>query len=238
MKHLILFMLALMILAAPLTGVLAEETRGFDTSEACAQAVVNALIQMNMDAFLDCYAIPEVARQYNFEAVLGKYRLLTIGNMLLPPTSNVNVCCNEASLTDDLAIRVFGSAFILENSDAESLWGIVLKMEDRSMEEMTALVSGNDALTLLEFQRFADPSELNENYVNTIGQRVNWYCTMYSTQAWEETVAVLGYKEQTVYLPLALVQYSGKWLAMPVQPIASLLYGVPNFSLLITEDML
>ena len=136
MKHLILFMLALMILAAPLTGVLAEETRGFDTSEACAQAVVNALIQMNMVVFLDCYAIPEVARQYNFEAVLGKYRLLTIGNMLLPPTSNVNVCCNEARLTNDLAIRVFGSAFTLENSEAARLWGIVLKMEDRSVEDM------------------------------------------------------------------------------------------------------
>jgi len=238
MKHLILFMLALMILAAPLTGVLAEETRGFDTSEACAQAVVNALIQMNMVVFLDCYAIPEVARQYNFEAVLGKYRLLTIGNMLLPPTSNVNVCCNEARLTNDLAIRVFGSAFTLENSEAARLWGIVLKMEDRSVEDMTALVSRNDALTLLEFQRFTDPSELNEKYVKIMEQRIDWCCTMYNTQAWEETVAVLGYKEQTVYLPLALVQYNGKWLAMPVQPIASLLYGVPSFSLLITKDML
>ncbi len=238
MKRLCGFMVVVVLLVSSLTPGYALETRGFASPDACVQAVTDVLIQADADALLDCYAIGEVARAYDFEVALERLQAVQIGNALLPPTSALNIRYNEARLTHDLVNRMFGAAFLLANDDADSLWGRTIVLPQSGGEELTAMVNCGDVLTKLTVQGQREPSTMHDKYELALERQLPFYQALYGVDEWQETVVVLDLSGRTIYMPLALLRYGDTWLAGPVFPVIASMIGTPYYTLLIAEDML
>lgn len=238
MKRFSGFLLVVILLVCGIGPGFATETRGFATPDACVQAVADALIQADTDALLDCYAIGEAARAYDFKVALERLQAVQIGNTLLPPASALNIRYNEARLTYDLVNRMFGAAFLLANEDADALWGRTTMLKQSSVEELTAMANCSDVLTKLSVQGQIEPTTLHEKYEMALEKQLPFYQALYGGDEWRETVVVLDLSGRTIYMPLALVRYGDTWLAVPVSPVIASLLGIPHYTLLFAADML
>ncbi len=238
MKRFSGFLLVVILLVCGIGPGFATETRGFATPDACVQAVTDALIQADTDALLDCYAIGEAARAYDFKVALERLQAVQIGNTLLPPASALNIRYNEARLTYDLVNRMFGAAFLLANEDAHALWGRTTMLKQSSVEELTAMANCSDVLTKLSLQGQIEPTTLHEKYEMALEKQLPFYQALYGGDEWQETVVVLDLSGRTIYMPLALVRYGDTWLAVPVSPVIASLLGIPHYTLLFAADML
>lgn len=99
------------------------ELRGFDSVEACAKAVAEALISGDPEAFLNCYAIRETAGGFDLNANLEKVGSVGLRTVLLPPVNDFHVAYNEARLTNTLLTGVAFGSLALTNPDIKKLWG-------------------------------------------------------------------------------------------------------------------
>lgn len=212
-------------------------TRGFNTPEACAAAVAQALIGGDPQAFLECYSIPETAREFDQTAYARRYGSFVPGNALMQPADAFDIAFNEARFTAWLLQQVWGSGLTVTNPEANSLWGRVLTTVDYPDEERLALMRTGSGLSMLTVRGTASPSEWNDRYAEFFAKQESLY-DIYGMKNWQETVVLLDLQGRTVLMPLSLVQYDGGWLAAPFTPVISSILGIPAYSLLIPEDML
>lgn len=235
-------MLVCLLLCLALTGAAGaqEKARGFDTQEACANALVEALRSGDAEAFLNCYAIEETARNFNLTASVERIGALLLHNSLLEPSNDWSVALNKAKLTNDLLRALTNAGIVLSNAEAEPL--IVnprlITKKEYTPEQMVALAKMGDALSRLEYQGMIDPADLVPPYAKVF-EKQGYQFELYGMKAWQEKVLTLKLDGRTVYMALGFVRYDGGWLLKPTPgSVIGMIAGAPPQLLLVFEDLI
>lgn len=239
-KFLVLVCLLLTLCFVPAcTSATQKNTRGYDTQEACAQAVVEAMRKSDVDAFLNCYAIQETAQNFNLEAYVSQIGILALNNTLLQPSNPWSLACNKAKLTNELIRSLIYSSMVLSNPETSQ---VILDMKpitksNYTPEQMVTLAEIGNALTKLEYQGMKDPAQLCTRYAHSF-EISRYQFDAFGMKEWEEAVLVLNLDGHTVYMGLGFVRYEDGWLLKPSPAIISMVMGVPSLLLLVPEELL
>lgn len=213
-----------------------DAARGFDTPGACARAVADALAALDADAFLACFAIPEAARNADAFGYARKVGAFTPENFLRAPVNGMNIAANEANLTDSVMKLMLMGSYMLTKPSPEDAAKAMILLKDVADADVTALLQTTELLGNLRWKGEANPADLIPSYAEK-SANAGWRYTLYGFETWKETVALLDYEGETVYMPLGLVRLDGRWLAAPMVTIAAAMMNQTR-SLLVTEDML
>jgi hypothetical protein len=211
------------------------ELRGFDTLEACAKAVAQALISGNTDAFLNCFAIAETASGFDISAYFDRLGSVTLSHMLLPPVSDFNIAYNEAQLTNTLLMKVAYGSLLLSNPNIAKVWETFALKKDYSAAQIMELATPGDELSRLIYQKIMKPSDLSDEYEKARERGYGWNYSAHGAREWDETVILFQLDGRTIYLPLGLVRYRGGWLASPLRPIIANYLEIPTNMLFQSE---
>lgn len=229
------------VLAVLLTAASADE-RGFDTPEACAQALFAALQAQNTQALEECIAFDELATSFDFAAQAERLKAI-MGNLIscLPANSAFAVQYNRALLTRAWYARL--AAFGLRAADP-ALGALCdgYSHTSKSPEYDAALeAAGRDGLfnvfSVLEYKGIAYPAEIasvSEQYQSDKAQEnlrkamAVWQVDTYQELAILFTTSVdTAYTEGAQYsIPLRVIKIGGRWLADPEIPMLGILLGM------------
>ena len=223
------------------TAVTSDAPRGFATETECAKAVADALIAGDTQAFLDCHAISEMARAFDLAAYIEAYKTLSFNNLLMQPTSTLNVAYNEATLTQRLLRKFVGSCLLLNNEnpdDDDFISGLLLLPNEHTPEEMLAAADTGDALAGLVCTGIMQPDVTQDNYLRSFTRSTERNKLIYGMTELTETVVLLEKDGRTFWLPLSLVRYDSGWLVAEFAPVFALMNGMPSYTLLIDADTL
>lgn len=239
LRILAIWLLLAMVLPGAASGQ--EAPRGFDTQEACALAVAEAIRSGDTEAFLNCYAIEETARSYNLTAHVERLRALFLNNasMLMQPSNAWNVAYNRAKLTNDLLRSLTFSSIALSSPEGEKAVVSMAPVTEKNstIEQMVTMAEAGEVLSRLTYQRLIDPETLSQNYAKVF-EKQSYLFAVYGMKDWEEKVMILQLDGRTVYMAAGFVRYDGGWLLRPVTATIQMTMGVPSQLLLVSEDML
>lgn len=190
-----------------------ERTRGFDTPEACAQALVEALRAGDHNAFLACYAIPEIARSYNFEAFYearGYYKINS--GMFLPPTDSFSIAANESKLRQRVLDQLMLTNLFLDEDNFE--WHRSASIYEAPTEQLSKFLQKRMAWSNLKLQKMLDPSLMLSDY-SSIDHYYAEDHLIYGYKERKELVLVLDLDGQTLYTGGLFLRYDESWLMGP-----------------------
>ena len=229
------------------------ETRGFDTPTECAQAVFDALNKQDISAIEDCFAIPEMARLFDFqkycERLSAVYTSYTYTYM--PSTTELGIAYNEAYIRTRLyrlialssallADRVYGAKINSGETYSpldDDVYALIAFMESPSAME------GFGGLTLESIvtpDTIARVGELYNSELNTRNRVIQM--SMWLVEDNVELMLVTDssdnlLSDDKIVIPLRFVQIGGKWLADPTESNLRAMMGVPynNLFILLSE---
>jgi hypothetical protein len=246
-KKLCVIVCLLMLLCLMLTGALGTETeaRGFDTPEACAKAAVEALSKGDVEAFLDCFAIKEMARKFNLAVFYEKINYFAYGNTLLEPSDPFSIAFNESKLSQDLLVSLNKEARLLDIPDMESLLDSrPLSPKEYSAEQIVELMTLGDVLSKLNYTGIFPPIAVPEILARHSGahlmkaaEKSAWRLETYGVQGSNEQVVLLDMNGQGIFMPLCFVRYDGGWLISPIRSDISYFLGDGKRMLLVPRDL-
>ncbi|MGI6691014.1 MAG: DUF6273 domain-containing protein [Christensenellales bacterium] len=216
--------------------------RGFNTAEECAKAVAEALIAGDVQAFLDCYAIPEMARNFDHAAHIEAYRVTQLGWTLAQPSDDLAIAYNESYFVNDLLKRMISTNLVLKSNDKsvqEYASGMIIRVtKEQPPNELLEIANPGNALSRLVFQGTMTPDITNEQLLNNLKKQRARHQAIYGMTDITEIVVELELDSRAVYFPLTLVQYDGGWLAAPIVSAIGYLHGMPAYTLMMPTDML
>lgn len=221
--------LAFMLLAVPLSAP-AEAARGFDTPEACAEAVFDALNTMNTEEIENCFAFREMAERFDFRAFSLRIGAVTLPVSLLPANSEYNIEFNESRLKNNLYMRICFTSLVISNPDCSELIGKTTVVKDEeAFDSLLSIVAdpettnGFAELRLLDVidlgdvpsvgERFALPKMQENLQKNMAIYQVEEYRELAILAQWDRGTETLGTDQ--IVIPLRFVCIDGKWLADP-----------------------
>lgn len=215
--------------------------RGFNTAEECAKAAAEALIAGDIQAFLGCYAIPEMARNFDLAAQVEAYRMIQFGRFLMQPSDALAIAYNESYFVNDLLKRMISSSLMLKSND-ESLQkyasGIPITTKEHTLKELLEIANTDNVLSRLTYQGTKTPDFKNKDQLNNWKKAMARHKALYGMTDITEIIVTLELDSRTVYFPLTLAQYDGSWLAAPVVSIIANFYGMPAHTMMVPADML
>ena len=239
----LLLALPLLCLGTPARAQ-AEDARGYDTAEACAQAVFDALQASDMAALDDCFAFAEIARKYDYVKFAERLQAIAVSVSLLPAISPLNIAYNEAKLRSDFYRRLGFCTLRLNRNDLSAFLdsGMTLPATDGSYMDMLRLLgeaSTMDCWKGVSLLEIATPmylpdlaqkyySELNQK--NIIKQSIPWGFTEAT-----DLLLILGLNgsegktDTAAYvMPIQFLNNDGRWLASPIASNAALIMGIDS----------
>ena len=215
--------------------------RGFNTAEECAKAAAEALIAGDIQAFLGCYAIPEMARNFDLAAQVEAYRMIQFGRFLMQPSDALAIAYNESYFVNDLLKRMISSNLMLKSND-ESLQeyasGIPITTAEHTLKELLEIANTDNVLSRLTYQGTKTPDFENKDQLNNWKKMMARHKAFYGMTDITEIIVVLELDSRTIYFPLTLAQYDGSWLAAPVVSTIAYIYGMPAHVMIVPADML
>ena len=116
-KSLLCLVLVLFTALFPAASFARETARGFDTPQACAQAVFEALKTQDLDLMEACVAFDELAASFDYQAQADRLQAALGYSSFLPATDAFSCAFNAALLRRSWYVRV--TALILRASDLE-----------------------------------------------------------------------------------------------------------------------
>ena len=242
-SHWLALLLVLTLLCAGNTAqAQTENARGYETPEACAQAVFDALMAADIAALEDCFCFTEIARQYDYVKYAERLQAIVVAVSLLPATGPLNIAYNEAKLRSDFYRRL---AFTTLHLNREGLTafldsGTPLPSTDASYAEILRLLgeaSTMDCWKNLMLAEVATPEaipELAEKYYSDLNQKN----IAKQSAPWGFTKAVdlllmltpsepdSGADTVRLVMPIQFFQSDGRWLASPLASNAGLIMGL------------
>lgn len=246
MKKTLDILLVAALLLTPLCA-LADETRGFDAPEACAQAVYDALKAQDMAALDNCFAFAELARQFDFNAFCERIQAVMAAISLLPATGPINIAYNESKLRRDFLFRLSFSTLMLNRPELAETVGNGLVIAKKQEDYNDVLLMMNEAssmecwstLTLVKivtpayFPYLAQSFYSERNLSNIEKMLLPWGVSEY-----EELILILGLPASNevsgmglLVMPLQIIKVNGRWLANPNNSVVANLVGINSMSL-------
>ncbi len=245
-KKLLCLLLVAALLLTPLCA-LADETRGFDTPEACAQAVFDMLKAQDMAALDNCFAFAELARQFDFNAYCERIQAVMAAISLLPATGPINIAYNESKLRRDFLFRLSFSTLMLNRPELAETVGnglvvaktqeeydnVLLMMNEASSMECWSTLSLVKIVTPAYFPELAQSFYSERNLSNIQKMLLPWGVSEY-----EELILILGLpcgSEASgmglLVMPVQIIKVHGRWLANPINSIVANILGINSMSM-------
>ena len=233
MKKATLYLLVLGLAVLLPAAAMAQE-RGFDTPEACAQALFAALKAQDMEAMDACIAFDELAAGFDFQAQAERL-LAVMGTMsYLPANSPYAVRYNRALLERTWYGRL--AAFGLREADpAFAALSDGYNYTSKSPEYAAVLEAVRkenafDIFPTLEYKGVVYPGEIEsiaESYASDQNQEnLRRIMAIWQVSSYKElgilfsTSADTAYTEGARYIiPLRVIEAGGRWLADPDLPL-------------------
>jgi hypothetical protein len=228
MKRIALVILALLLALS--TGCSTQkpqdnsEIHGYESAKACAQAVADALISLDTDKLISCFAISEVASGYDLQAYIARAHMVRPGDMLVSTADALGVQYNEARLTHELLRRVVTTGILMSNKDrgddAVQLF-TTISASDADDEALLADIAWSDHYKELTYQGLVDIKEIiPDQYDALVGFEKQNYAE-YGHAAWEDWALSFDWQGEQLYMPLAFAQFDGRWLAGPFPAVTA-----------------
>ena len=239
-KIAIIFIVLLLAALSPAASAAAE--RGYETPEACAQALFTALQAQDVEAMDGCIAFAELAAGFNFQAQAERLRSITAVWVFVPPVNARSVAYNELMLRQIWYRKL--EAFQLEwispaLVDALFRGMTVMDNSDEYAEIMEALEQTTDLniFALLTFEGIVLPEDIpsiskwyySEKNLDNLAKLMNvWDMDTYTEFGIEiSTVVETAYSGDARYIiPLRFVQIDGLWLVDPNASVLGMLLGM------------
>ncbi len=241
MKKTFLYLLAI-ILAALLPAAALAEERGFDTPEACVQALFTALQAQDTQALEECIAFDELAARFDFQAQAERL-LAVMGNMFsyLPVGTPFAVQYNRMLLERAWYARL--AAFGLRSADPafSALYGGYSYTSKSPEYEAVLEAAGREGLfnifPALEYKGVIRPGEIEsiaDKYVSDRNQEnLRRMMAIWRVSNYEELGILFSTSVDTMYaegaqyvIPLRVIEIDGRWLADPDLPVLGYLLGM------------
>ena len=220
--------------------------RGFDTPTQCAEAVFSALQSQDMAAIEECFAIPEMARLFDFRKYVERINAIPGQYSYLPGTSELGIAYNEASIRSMLYRQLaFSSVMLADSKYGEMInsymtisplddkaYALISFLEAPSSLDGFGLLSLQFVITPALFPNIKDVYYSEKNTVNRARQMAIW-----NVEDDQELIIVAKMRDDTpgsgmAYIPLRYVQIGGKWLADPTGSNVRSLLGLPIYSII------
>ncbi len=248
MKKVLLTCIAVLIVTASFYPAFGQQSaRGFDTPTQCAEAVFAALQKQDMDAVEECFAIPEMARLFDFRKFCERLNAVPGHYPYLPSTSGTGIAYNEAQIRTALYRQLaFSSVMLADNEFGEQINSFVTKAPLN--DETYALISFLEAPSSMQgFSRFSlefvvTPAllpELSEIYYSEKNtQNRDKQMAMWNVEEHVELIIVAKMNDDMLggdrlLIPLRFVRVGGKWLADPTGSNVRSILGI-NSSIIIS----
>lgn len=206
------------------------QTRGFDTPEACALKLFDAIKAQDVQAMEACIAFDEMAEGFNYQGFVERIRAL-IDSYYLPGNDPAGLEYNRSHIRQLWYMRLKRFTYSIVAPDlADSLRsGHHVTGADESfaamLESITAADSPN-AFATLEYQGIITPDALPdivENYYDERTQaNLKREMAYWGIDTYKEMAIAVRCPEAEVYwgstellIPLRFVEIDGRWLADP-----------------------
>jgi hypothetical protein len=233
------------LVATSAAGESQTEARGFDTPAACAQAVYEALQSNDISAAEECFAIPEMARLFDFRKFCERLQCVPGMYTYLPSSTELGVAYNEASLRSMLYHRIAFSSYLLADYQygqmvnsyktyaplSEDVYNLISFLETPSSAEGFTLLTLDGIVTPDTFERYG---ALYTSEINVRNRGIQM--SMWAVEDNQELVLILSGPESLLngdklIMPLRLVQVGGKWLADPTGTNFGAILGINTYNL-------
>lgn len=237
----LLLVLPLLCLNAPARAQ-AEDARGFDTAEACAQAVFDALKAADMAALDDCYAFAEIARQFDYIKYSERLHSIVVAVSLLPATGPLNIVYNEAKLRSDFYRRLGYCTLRLNRGDLGEFLdsGRSLPATDASYADVLRLLGEASTMdcwknfSLIEIATPMYLPDLAEIYYSEVSQKnIVMQSAPWGFTETTDLLLILGpdgseaKADAAQYvMPIQFFRSDGRWLASPIGSHAAMIMGI------------
>lgn len=239
----------LLVVALLLTSLcaLADEKRGFDTPEACAQAVYDALKAQDVAALDNCFAFAELARQFDFNAFCERIQAVMAAISLLPATGPINIAYNESKLRRDFLFRLSFSTLMLNRPELAETVGNGLVIGKTQEDYNDVLLMMNEAssmecwstFTLVKIVTPAYFPELSKNFYSERNlSNIQKMLLPWGVSEYEELILILGLPASSeasgmglLVMPLQIIKVNGRWLANPNNSVVASILGINAMSL-------
>jgi hypothetical protein len=232
---------ALLTVLLPISS-LASDTRGFDTPEACAQAIFDALKTQDLEGMEACVAFDELASSFDYQAQAERLQSAMGISSLLPATDAFSCAYNAAQLRRSWYMRV--SSLILTAADptlGERLFSGLSYAgktdEYAQILEAVATLDTDNALQNVEYLGTITPAEI-ASIAAVYGSDKNQQTLARITAVWGiDTYTELALKmlwpadsliakDTVLIIPVRFVQINGRWLADPNPSVLAAILGI------------
>lgn len=234
--------------AASAAGDTQPEARGFDTPAACAQAVFEALQGNDIPEAENCFAIPEMARLFDFRKLCERLNGVIGQHIYMPSSTELGISYNEAYLRMTLYRKIVFSSLLLADDEYgpmansyktyapldEDVYKLIAFLESPSSMEGFSLLTLD---SIVEPETFDKYGELYASETNTAVRTQQM--SMFAVEDHQELVLILSGSESLLggdklIMPLRFVQVGGKWLADPTGSNFGAILGVPALNFFTT----
>jgi hypothetical protein len=232
MKKLALFVTVLMLLALlPAASVAQEEARGFETPEACAQALFAALQTQDVAAMDACIAFDEMAASFDFQAQAEQIGEIYGNTTLVPGSDPFAIEYNRIMLRYYWYRKLEATNILaIDQSLAEALFSnrSISKKDDKYATAMQALEqwTGLNMFSLLTYEGIITPDDIVEirefynsdrNIEVLRKEMAVWQIDNYVELCIKTSLAVdAEFTDGTQFIiPLRMVELNGRWLVDP-----------------------
>lgn len=242
MKRFALCLVFLLLATLLPTSSLAEESRGFDTPEACAEALFAALQAQDVSAMENCIAFDELASGFNFRLFAERLNAITGYGNYLPATDPFSIAYNAQQLRRAWYLRVAACNMKAAGQLlSDSLFsGLTVSGTTNEFEKV---LSAADAAG--DYNAFADLTWLGTAAPSEIAGVADYYATDKTKAAMQNLMACWSidtytefaikgspaagspFAQGTVFIiPLRFVQIGGRWLTDPNPSVIGTILGL------------
>ena len=249
MRKFVLCLICLPLAALLPLSALAEEVRGFDTPEACAQAIFDALKTQDLELMESCVAFDEMASSFDYQAQAERMQAAMGISSFLPATDTFSCEFNASLLRRNWYLRV--SSLILYAADP-TLAGLLFdgrvyaakSGEYAKIMEAVDTLDTDNVLWNVEYLGTVAPQDLPsiaDIYMSDKNQQtMKSIMSVWGVEIFTELALKLRWTggpagaDGTDYLiPIRFVQIGGRWLADPNPSVLAAILGLnaANFAL-------